>query len=286
MWRVFYLIERDKYTVFHRVHFFPILPEKGFLLASRGKSLYFINSVLLFLDQLWKDWPSTNIKPENSGGALRVKQIIWETPKIFPTREKLITPRVNPESMEIFTQRIKERWHSLCKFANVIVTVGCMIAKSTEIILKARNNAELKKFLDTDELITFHTDALALLGHTQCEISSKRRDKIKPVLNKEYAGVCSTSIPTKSLLFGDDLQQELSNIRASNRVVQSASNAKSSLNKHTSISSSRPFWQNRPEYQNKKTSAGRNSGGSNQSSSKNVQHAPFVKRRGRRINNT
>ena len=66
---------------------------------------------------------------------------------------------------------------------------------------------------------------LALLGRMQHELSLKRREAIRPSLKKEYAALCSQNVPVTSLLFGNDLQQQLNNINASNKILQVSGNA-------------------------------------------------------------
>jgi hypothetical protein len=65
-------------------------------------------------------------------------------------------------------------------------------------------------------------DALALLGHTNYDLSLRRRETMKPSLNKEYASLCSSQTSVTSMLFGDELQSQLNAIRASNRISQTA----------------------------------------------------------------
>ena len=50
----------------------------------------------------------------------------------------------------------------------------------------------------------------------------------KPSRKKEYVGLCSQNVPVTSLLFGDDLQQQLNNIKASNKISQTSANANKS----------------------------------------------------------
>ena len=71
--------------------------------------------------------------------------------------------------------------------------------------------------LSIDDLVRMNTDALALLGHVCFEITQRRRESIKPSLHKDYAMLCSSNVPVTSLLFGDDLQTELTHIRATNK---------------------------------------------------------------------
>ena len=73
---------------------------------------------------------------------------------------------------------------------NIVSKVGSILAKCTDTLLTARNKKQSKE-MNLDELIGSHTDALALLGHAQHELSMKRRDAIRPSLNKDYTGLCS-----------------------------------------------------------------------------------------------
>ena len=62
---------------------------------------------------------------------------------------------------------------------------------------------------DMNGLLGLQIDALALLGHANYDISLRRREVIKPTLNREYGTLCSSQNPVTSLLFGDDLQAQL-----------------------------------------------------------------------------
>ena len=68
-----------------------------------------------------------------------------------------------------------------------------------------------------------HTDALGPLGHMSFEISQRRRDAIRPNLNKEYATLCASHVPITNMLFGDELQTQLNHIRASNKICNTTS---------------------------------------------------------------
>ena len=76
-----------------------------------------------------------------------------------------------------------------------------------------------------DDLVRMNTDALALLGHAYVcfEITQRRRESIKANLHKDYAMLCSSNVPVTSPLFGDDLQAELTHIRATNKTESTGS---------------------------------------------------------------
>ena len=137
--------------------------------------------------------------------------------------DNLVDPRVNPEIWANMSHAVKRADLRTANTQTIVSKVGTIIAKCTENLLQARKTAG--KDIDLDEMVGFHTDALALLGHTQNELSMKRREAIRPSLKKEYAGLCSQNAPVTKLLFGDDLQQQLNNIKASNKITHTSANA-------------------------------------------------------------
>ncbi|KAK2547262.1 hypothetical protein P5673_032872 [Acropora cervicornis] len=102
-----------------------------------------------------------------------------------------------------------------------------LIAKRVGETLSYRHFGQLplkeSKSLDIEQLIRVHTDALGLLGHMSFEISQRRRDAIRPNLNKEYATLCASHVPITNMLFGDELQIQINHIRASNKICNTTS---------------------------------------------------------------
>ena len=131
------------------------------------------------------------------------------------------------------TQVNPEIWGKLDRFARAkdikfsrlqeqVTKVGHIILKSTDQLLKAKVGSSN---LCPDDLVRMNTDALALIGHAYVcfEITQRRRESIKPNLHKDYAMLCSSNVPVTSPLFGDDLQTELTHIRATNKIGSTAS---------------------------------------------------------------
>ncbi|CAB3987413.1 Hypothetical predicted protein [Paramuricea clavata] len=127
---------------------------------------------------------------------------------------------------------------------------------------QSSSDAEHKQQLG--KLVTYNTDALTMLGHIHMELLNRRRELIKPNLNKEYVSLCSPQTPITELLFGDDLQAQMASIKAANRISQSTTSsskfnpntrspfegAKNRLKgkqfAHSSHTNGKPFlWQNR-----------------------------------------
>ena len=161
--------------------------------------------------------------------------------------QNLTVPKVNPEIWANMNHTGKRVDLRAANTQNIVSKVGSILAKCTDTLLTARNKKQSKE-MNLDELIGSHTDALALLGHAQHELSIKRRDAIRPSLDKDYTGLCSQNVPITSLLFGDDLQQQLNTIKASNKITQaSASGAKSQRSTYKSTSNDN--WKRKPSDQ-------------------------------------
>ena len=62
------------------------------------------------------------------------------------------------------------------------------------------------------------TFATALLGHASFELSKVRREDIKPHLHKDCGDLCSANMPVTEHLFGDNLQTQLTHIRATYKI--------------------------------------------------------------------
>ena len=118
----------------------------------------------------------------------------------------------------------------------VLVKVGSAVAKSTDTLLAIRADPEKTSASALTEklgqLVTYNADALALLGHANIELSYRRRDAIKPNLNNEYSSLCGSQVPITGLLFGDELQSQLNNIKATNKIGHT-NTAKSSYRNHS-----------------------------------------------------
>ena len=106
--------------------------------------------------------------------------------------------------------------HKLFRVQNLLSTITSLVVKATDVLLKAKSDP---KRLKIDDLVRRSTDAVALISHSSHEIAQRRREIIKPHdLHRDYIELCSQEVPVTSLLFGDDLQTELTRIRATNKI--------------------------------------------------------------------
>ena len=150
--------------------------------------------------------------------------------------EKLTVPKVNPEIWNKLKHGTRSADVRLANMQKVLVKVGSAVAKSTDTLLAIRANPEKTSASalteKLGELVTHNADALALLGHVNIELSYRRRDAIKPNLNNEYSSLCGSQVPITGLLFGDELQSQLNNIKATNKIGHTTI-AKSSYRNHS-----------------------------------------------------
>ena len=107
--------------------------------------------------------------------------------------ERVIVPRVNPEIWARIDHNTKQLDLRASSIQTNLVKVGAILARSTDKLLSLAQ-AEVTSS-EIEALITFNTDAMALLGHALCDLSQRRRETLKPHLNKEYATFCASHVP-------------------------------------------------------------------------------------------
>ena len=136
---------------------------------------------------------------------------------------KIIVPKVNPEIWGKLSRQAKGNDLQFSRLQTHLTKVGHIVVKSTDLLLKAKADSN-KSYID--DLVRMNAHAIALLGHVSFEISQRRRESIKPHLHIDHAALCSSTMPVTNLLFGDELQAQLSHIRASNKFGNTTSTTK------------------------------------------------------------
>ena len=124
----------------------------------------------------------------------------------------------------------------LASVQKVLVKIGAILAQYADKLMTARlenTNGRKMSHEDMNGLLGLQIDALALLGYANYDLSLRRREVIKPTLNREYGTLCSSQNPVTSLLFGDDLQAQLNAIRASNRLGHTATKSSQGISNQT-----------------------------------------------------
>ena len=107
--------------------------------------------------------------------------------------ERVVVPRVNPEIWVRIDHNAKQLDLRASSIQTNLVKVGAILAQSTDKLLSLAQ-AEVTSS-EIKALITFNTDTMALLGHASCDLSQRRRETLKPHLNKECATLCASHVP-------------------------------------------------------------------------------------------
>ena len=79
----------------------------------------------------------------------------------------------------------------------------------------------------TNEMLAFNGDVIALLGNAHQELSTRRRFSLQSAFPKEIASMCQAKIPASSLLFGDDTDRLVKSAKEQFRAAQHCGGAHS-----------------------------------------------------------
>ena len=91
----------------------------------------------------------------------------------------------------------------MTKIQQIVTKVGAALAQSAQLTLDMRAKPpSSEEQLDemTRKMLSTQMDAVALLSHTNYEMSLRRHDLIQPSLNKDYTALNSQQIPDKPTL--------------------------------------------------------------------------------------
>ena len=96
------------------------------------------------------------------------------------------------------------------------------LKKATSAIVTTSDKLlSVKSQIETKEMVTDSIDVIALVGHVVSEISSIRREQLRPSLKQEFQTICSNNVSSSSkLLFGDDLAKQIRDAKETSRIGQ------------------------------------------------------------------
>ena len=146
-------------------------------------------------DEVVKAMTKDIARPENCFGLseVRTNPLIW----------KLLSDRAQGMDSRLRTVQI-----SMCKAASVLAFL--LDEMNT---LQSQTPTELgEKFLEKG------MEAVGLLGHANANLNFRRREVMKPEIDREYGIMCSPNTKFTEWLFGDNVSGDLKEIQAVNRV--------------------------------------------------------------------
>lgn len=161
---------------------------------------------------------------------------------------EVVVPKVNEETWSKLPRTAQGKDLKFSQLQANMTKVGYIVVKSTDLLISLKVKADSSLAEMFNELVVMTTDAVALLGHASFDLSQLPRENIWPHLHKDYGDLCSSSVLVTELLFGDELQTQLTHIRATKKISNTAGSSSHSRRPYFghNTSQSGPNQHNRP----------------------------------------
>lgn len=137
----------------------------------------------------------------------------------IPENCQLSVPKVNTEIWGHLSNKTKIcdlNWQSL---QHNIAYALTNLAVTSNLISSKVGTTEISTTL-ASQILRANMDAANMLGYAMQQINNKRKAEIKPFLNADFAGICSSSVPVTDFLFGNDLKETLKNSKTESMVMK------------------------------------------------------------------
>ena len=124
---------------------------------------------------------------------------------------------MNPELWDDLQDKTKSREYSFQSFQkNLIKGITPEMQLASEVVDAKKSKEDTISLNDVYDLTV---DALTLLGNSVYEFSMKRRKMLKSEFVPAYKSLCHESQPITTMLFGDELPQNIRNISQVKRMA-------------------------------------------------------------------
>ncbi len=127
--------------------------------------------------------------------------------------EELKPTRVNPEIWSSLQAKTRSFDIKLQKVESALLKSIVPIVSCIASLMKSEAS-------DPKDLMTKLIDSVAIIGYSKYELNLRRRELIKPDLNRQFSVLCSAQAPVTGLLFGDNLTQQCKDIQENNKLGQ------------------------------------------------------------------
>jgi len=149
----------------------------------------------------------------------KVKEIQsrYQTPR---NCQFLGVPKVNKELWFDLSKPVRMKDLALQDIQKNVVKANQALVVTLEQVIKAEDK---KEKIDPSSILPQLSDMLNVLGNAIFLTSLKRRDELRPHINKNFQSVCSKSTKITTLLFGDDLAKQIKDITEVNKISRKVS---------------------------------------------------------------
>ena len=93
-------------------------------------------------------------------------------------------------------------------------------------ILKASTES---RSLALRQVMGYTVDSITLLGRAHKQISNEQKERLKPVLNEDFRGLCDKETTSSEYLFGENLVESMREAKGNYRISDSIINTTSSF---------------------------------------------------------
>ena len=123
-------------------------------------------------------------------------------------------PRVNTPVWKTLESHQRRNDVKITNIQKTCAAVGASLAYTLDMVCKDQSSSDL----DTSQIIRYVADAMAMLGHINTDLSLLRRELMRSTLHADYRNLCNPDHPVTSLLFGDDLQKEMKDLKETSMI--------------------------------------------------------------------
>jgi hypothetical protein len=129
----------------------------------------------------------------------------------------LAVTKVNPEIWSKLSQPTRSRDLKFQKVQNALMKGISAVVQATHALYESLQKPD-DSTLDVCSVVKLLTEGSALILDANLELNFRRRESMLPDWNSRYKQLCSTHLPFTTLLFGDELTQQVKNINETNKV--------------------------------------------------------------------
>ena len=163
-------------------------------------------------------------RPGNCEGLVMAKmnKLVWDVmssqsrtvdkklQSICTSVVKAVMAKMNKLVWDVMSSQSRTVDKKLQSICTSVVKAGVCLTKTMNLAAKMEKtltDKEIDMDINMTEIINGCHDAMGLMGHSNYQTNMLRRDLLRPELKREYAHLCTHTLPVTQELFGDDVSK-------------------------------------------------------------------------------